>query len=461
MKRRQQKIWSTVLALLVLGMTHPTGTLAQEDPWSMRHAVLFGMLHDERIEGSSLESESQQELYFRLNGQWRYRLSEQYSVFSQALGFYSTDEVIEDSDLGQAPVRRYLELRQLYFEAQDVVAPGFEFVIGRKRLREASAIWLDQDTTLLGLSLERTRYNFNLGVAEDFRAMRSDKSDYRAEDEDLQRVIFSADLQWQYKNHIGFDYYTLRDRSDASNFNGSASVEGNDFDDPDVRWLNWRFSGERMHGADWQLGYSAHFAKQSGSVVRYTDATTSSSLPVDASLRLVTLTGQTTNTALGKIVGLQWARTSSGEGGEGRFFQTGLESNRLHLQSPRLSLYRFNDAYRPELTNLEVLGVFFAAELSPNTSFGAIFNQFRRPNERLPIGSSRFDAPLQDGRGNLGMGADVVWQYAPRAVSRMFSRQRFRFRISYFDAGSAYQGASAQDSLDDKTTARIEWEGVL
>ncbi len=164
-------------------------------------------------------------------------------------------------------------------------------------------------------------------------------------------------------------------------------------------------------------------------------------------------------------VGGAYARGSGG-GNDGRseqFMQTGLESNRSSFTGVESRLHRFGEAFRGELSNLQVASAFASWKLREDYDASLVYHRFWRIDEQQDVGQSGIVAPLQNGEKDIGQEVDLVLTkylrqgLLPASMSEHLDDRSalVRLRGGVFKPGDAYAGGT--DSLMHRAFVDFIW----
>src|SRR5690606_1237962 len=157
-----------------------------------------------------------------------------------------------------------------------------------------------------------------------------------------------------------------------------------------------------------------------------------SSAPLNYWAQVMWLTGEREHDveAWGLDLGLRWklapnwsigggyARGSGGgsdDFGSKQFVQTGLHSNRSNFTGTRSRVHRFGEAFRGELSNIQIASLFASWNLDEQYDASLIYHRFRRLEDNQSTGDEGISAPLVDGEKDLGQELVLV-------VTRYFDR---------------------------------------
>src|SRR5690606_18623302 len=295
--------------------------------------------------------------------------------------------------------------------------------LGRQRLRSNDGTWRDSNIEALAWTFDTTLLTANLGVAQRFSEYRTDLDDLAPEDEDRLHLYGDIAHQWRPGHWIGANLH----HSDDS---GHLPDPGERIDELDKRytgqltWLGLNADGDFFNRrSSAPLNYWAQVmwltgerdSLQSGFVGGEQVATGSREHDVDAwGLDL----GLRWKLAPNWSIGGGYARGSGGgsdDFGSKQFVQTGLHSNRSNFTGTRSRVHRFGEAFRGELSNIQIASLFASWNLDEQYDASLIYHRFRRLEDNQSTGDEGISAPLVDGEKDLGQELVLV-------VTRYFDR---------------------------------------
>jgi len=348
-----------------------------------------------------------------------------------------SDTVEVDSGSGsnpREPDKSYLALREFWVDYGGLTAyPGEHLRFGRQRVRSDEGTWWDTNIEALRWTFDTTLLQANVGVAERYSDYRTDIDDLAPEDEDRQHLFGDISTQWKPGHRIGF-------KAHHSNDDGDLPDVGEEIDEltknytGDLTWLGINADGDffNRHSqspfnywaqATWLTGQRDSITKAGGLV------TGSASSDVDAwALDLGLRWRLDENWKLGGA----YAQGSGGgdEDNSKQFVQTGLESNRSAFTGTRSRMHRFGEAFRGELSNLQVASLFASWTLREEYDASLVYHRFWRSDDNQDSGSGGVIADLEDGEKDIGQEVDVV-------LTRYFKEGLFPASLGWVDEPSA------------------------
>lgn len=332
--------------------------------------------------------------------------------------------------------------------------PNESLRLGRQRIRGDDAQFIDQDIDALRWIFDTTLLDAEFGVARQFSSYRSDGIEVPPQQRDRSYVFGDVAYDWMAEQRLGLRVMYADD-------NNHLRPEGADFDptqrDTRVRQA-WIGAFADSHAYDWQLAQRgtqrlAYWSSATwlvGSRERAPDDGGIVAPHVDENVQAWTAEAGGRLRLLGPLqLGAAYSYSSGGNPGDTgtQYEQSGIQSNYSRFTGTRALIYRYNEAYRPELGNLQAATAFLSA-VAGDYDASLVYNRFQRPHRAGPVRSDALRvAPVQDSH-DLGQGIDLV-------LSRYFSLHQalaaepayaqdddsssvIRLRGSVFDPGAAY-----------------------
>lgn len=409
-----------------------------------------------------------------------------WSAFAQAQAVAATDAIssdtIDEADSSSDPReadKSYLALREFWINYASNLTPyPGEFTrIGRQRLRTDDGFWRDTNIEALRWSLDTTLLRAEIGAAERFSDYRTDYDDLAPDDEDRTHLFADLAYQWQPGHWAGVNLH----HSDDS---GNLPDAGTPVDRLDKRqagkltWLGLHADGDFFNRrSSMPLNYWAQVVYQTGDRDSYavTDV---------AGTRIAGAHGSEDVSAWAVDLGLRWtidpnwslgagyARGSGGgdgDYGDGKFTQTGLQSNRSNFTGTRARIHRYGEAFRGELSNLQAATLFGSWRLNEDYDASLIYHKFWRVDDNQAV-ESGINATLDVGgtAQRLVPGEKDIGQELDLVVTRYFNQgfvpagwgwdetsTLVRLRGGVFKPGDAY--GSQTDSYMHRAFVDVVW----
>jgi alginate production protein len=413
------------------------GLLAASSAWAADAPKNFGL--DMKI---TAQSEDDRDLGTRDGGDvngigldlrpWAYGERGDWSAFAMGQAVTATDTIETDplqraggdgetassssrSDARQ-PDDSYLALREFWVDYRGLTAyPGERLRFGRQRLRSDEGTWWDTNIEALHWRFDSTLLQADIGVAERFSEYRTDLDELAPEDEDRRHYFAGLAYQWTPGHRIGAKLHHSRD-------DGSLPSVGERIDElskrhtGDLTWFGLHADGgiDERNSRN-RLNYWAQLTWLKGDTdqlqqqVIGDERVASGSRSQDVDAWAVDLGLRYSLDEHWKI-GAAYARGSGGgdEDESRQFMQTGLHSNRANFTGVESRLHRFGEAFRGELSNLQVATAFSSWQLGEDYDASLVYHRLWRVDGDQDIGDSGVDAPLVAGEKDVGQEVDLV-----------------------------------------------------
>lgn len=416
---------------------------------------------------------------------WVYGERGNWSAFAMGQAVTATDivetDTLQDSDDSEGtgtsrndarePDKSYLALREFWVDYRGLTAyPGEHLRLGRQRVRSDEGTWWDTNIEALRWSFDTTLLRAHAGIAERYSDYRTDLDELAPEDEDRQHFFGDISTQWTPGHWVGIKAHHSRDNGDLAN-PGEAIDEMDKRFTGDLTWLGINADGDFFnHRSTQPLNYWAQATWLNGDIDELQQTVigdqrlASGSRNVDVNAWAVDL-GLRWNIDENWRVGGAYARGSGGgdDDSSEQFRQTGLESNRSNFTGTNARMHRFGEAFRGELSNLQVATAFTSWKLDDDYDASVVYHRFWRVDDNQDVGDSGIVAPMQDGEKDVGQELDlVVTKYfkqglLPASMAENLDERSalVRFRGGVFKPGDAY--GSGTDSLMHRAFVDFIW----
>ena len=413
---------------------------------------------------------------------WAYGEHGNWSAFAMGQAVTATDTIETDplqadgedstqrSDARQ-PDKSYLAMREFWVDYAGLTAyPGEHLRVGRQRLRSNEGTWWDTNIEAVNWRFDTTLLQANVGIAERFSDYRTDLDDLAPEDEDRRHYFAGLDYQWTPGHRIGANLHHSRD-------DGHLARPGERLDElskrytGDLTWFGLHADGGFFErNSRNRLNYWAQFTWLKGDTdqlqqqVVGNDCIATGSRSQDVDAWAVDLGLRYTIDDNWKV-GAAYSRGSGGgdEGKSRQFMQTGLHSNRANFTGVESRLHRYGEAFRGELSNLQVASAFSSWQLGQDYDASVVYHRFWRVDGDQDVGDSGITAPLVAGEKDIGQEVDLVLTryfkqgLLPATVAEQLEDRSalVRLRAGVFLPGDAY--GSGTDSVMHRAFVDFIW----
>jgi alginate production protein len=418
---------------------------------------------------------------------WAYFQRGDWSAYAMAQAVAATDTIetdplqspdldeassgVSDNDNDRQADDSYLAMREFWIGYSGFTAyPGEELRFGRQRLRNDDSFWRDTNIEALNWTFDTTLLRAHLGLAERFSEYRTDIDELAPEDEDRQHLYGDIATQWTPGHWVGLNLHYSHDDGDLP----SPGEEVDALDKDTTGDLTWVGLSANSDAFDWRnqqtLNYWASAIWLEGDRDQLLTTSGPAGQPIASGKESANVNAWGTDLGLrwsfdpSWRAGIAYARGSGGgDDGEDNFQQTGLESNRNSFTGTRSRVHRFGEAFRGELSNLQVATLFGSWQLRDEYDASLVYHRFWRVDGDQPLGDSGVNAALVGDDKDIGQEVDLVLTkyfkegLLPASMSQAIDEPSalVRFRGGLFFSGDAY--GSGVDSNMHRAIVDVIW----
>jgi len=351
-------------------------------------------------------------------------------------GNNETDNTVDPSDARERD-DHFLALHEFWIDYAGLSAyPGESLRLGRQKIRSPDGLWWDTNIEALRWNFDTTLLNAHFGIAERFSDYRTDLDELAPEDQDRLHLLADISTQWRPGHWAGLK---LHHSDDSGNLPAVASTvdELSKTYSGKLTWLGAELNGDFYnHRSTLPVNYWASATVLSGEAdiqrPRTVSGVRQAGTPENQDVEAWAIDlGLRWNIDERWRLGTTYTRASGGAEGEDskQFVQTGLESNRANFTGTNTGIYRFGEAYRGELNNLQAVSLFAAWNLNQGYDASLIYQRFRRVDAEQDSASG-LQAPLEAGDKDLGQEFDLV-------LSRYINEGQMPAELGWLNASSA------------------------
>ena len=458
----------SLAAMALAGAVAPLTAHAMQIDWRLKTTVA-GVADSGRDLGLA-DADDTREAYIDATPWVHLQFDENWAAFARVRAYAPTGTLLqsgEDNNNLSASDQAFVGLRELWIEYGGLTSyPGEALRIGRQRVRNDDTQFFDQDIDAVRWIFDTTLLDADLGVARQFDTYRTDDVDIDRQQKDRTYAFGSLGWDWQARQRVGLRVVHASDDNDLPPL-GAAVDPGERLTSGEQTWINLALDN---HPYDWRqiqpLSYWVSATWLTGSRERASAAAADPVDPANPDAMVVAArddedvrawsgeAGLRVRVAGPVQAGVAYAYSSGADDDAGhQFEQTGVQSNVSRFTGTRAQIYRFNDAFRPELGNLQAATAFVSVN-GTRWDASLIYNQLRRPEENGPVVSDGLRVAPTVADHDLGRGVDLVLtRYfdlahlsadAPPYTPDDIGDSSVRVRGSWFEPGDAY-GPDAKD----------------
>ncbi|NKF22424.1 alginate export family protein [Solimonas marina] len=450
-----RSMWPLAIAA-AFSLSAPLAAHAMDFEWRLK-ATAAGVADSGRDLGLNDASDTR-EAYVDVTPWMHVQFSPDWAGFVRVRGYAPTGRLLQpgDDDNNESATKKaFVGLKEAWIEYGGLTSyPGETLRIGRQRIRNDDTQFFDEDIDAARWIFDTTLLQADLGVAHQFDTYRTDNIDLPQEQDHRTYAFGSLAYDWRAHQRVGMRVVYAGDDNHLPDA-GEPVDTSKRLTKSKQAWINVYFDD---HPYDWRDQQAVSYWLQGTYLTGSRD-----SVSYDPVTGLVTTSNDGANVdawegegglraKLNQNVQAGVAVAHSGGGGKAQYEQTGTQSNYSRFTGTRSQIYRFNDAFRPELGNLQAATAFVSAS-GGQWDGSVVYNKLRRPDDRAPVVSDALSVTPSVRDHDLGQGVDVV-------VTRYFDLSgaggataytpddtgdsSVRLRASWFDPGKAY-GSDAKN----------------
>lgn len=325
----------------------------------------------------------------------------------------------------------YFHLREAWIRYHGLTSlPGEHLTLGLQRLRNGDGLWWDADIEALVWQGDTTQLDWLLAVGQEFDTYRTN-SDLLTRAGDTLRWFGNVKWDWTAYHSIGATFMQSRQYlSDPESAGQDTAIGVN----ADSFWLGLTVSSGWEHRNPYtSLAYKAEWIMQKGDSLQQSSSTTDiGSTDIDAHAFDVGLRYDFEHLSIGAM----YTRGSGGGDANtsSQFSQTGLHSNRTRAFGNRQYVFRFNEAFRADITNLSYAGFFASWSFSSKWEAIMLAGLYNKTDEFTPVYVGGREIAVIDGQSEVGKSLDMNLTFYPDD-GWFLNLNVLRLRAGYFNPG--------------------------
>ena len=375
-------------------------------------------------------------------------------------GFQSTDTG-EISSLDS-----FLELRQSYFQFNNVITKPVGLRIGRQKIKENYGLWWKQNFDSLKLTYDTTVFNGSFVVGQDMFSYRTSGDDFTENEKKITRML--AEGSWQY--YYGHFFETrLMFQNDHSGIAVGDIEKTGDPDDRDGKllWGGIRASGKTpafTTGTD-KISYRVDLmavtgnedvATIAGGIITAVNDKKVKGWAFDASAD-IPLPNIRPILHLGYAFGS--GDSNPADNSDHAFRQSDLGGNFSRIGALSESTDNYGTVLKPQLTNIHVLSAGMTMPVFKASNVGVIYRYYRLDEPTTALASSNINNTLDGVNHQLGQGLDILFNVnilKKERINNSYIRNVvLRNSLGLFRSGSAYGTADGEIAVHGLVELKI------
>jgi len=419
--------------VLILMLSSFAAPAVQLDPWLKPGFTIRDQNH--RPSASSIEADSffiegRLGLSDTLTNEWSWFIDARTQVFTKDASLIDDNELERSIDNDE---NYFLQLREAWIRYAGLTNyPNEYLTLGLQRLRERTGLWWDVDIESLSWYGDTTKLDWLIAFGQEFETFRTE-SKLLQQNEKVFRVFGETSWDWQAYHSIDVRFaHATQDGDPLINLNRLSGIGNN----VNVNWLAIGLSSEwteQRYASQW--AYRLEWIEQRGDTTFL--STTNQTLPKDIRSRAFDAGVRYTFSNNTVSIGLTFVKGSGGntETETNNFSQTGLHTNRARHFGNDQYMYRFNEALRADLSNLEHMSVFVSWDPYAYLQTVVMLGMYSKSDDQQPIFVTGRPIDSVAGEKYVGKSADVNLTYYPQNQT-FWNMNLLRFRVGVFTPGA-------------------------
>jgi len=319
----------------------------------------------------------------------------------------------------------YLDINELYINSYNLNYNMLNFVIGRKIIKDYNSIFYNSSLDLVGFYNlhDLLLYEIYFGTRFNNLQLSDNYNQFKLNIKNIKFLIAKASYEYAFEKYINLLYLY----ENSYHTSTSEKRKGN--------WFSIRFHNNILRKADKLLLYGN---------ISYLNGR--KKLQGNSSGKLF-------------LAGFMYEPQKWDNKGIGvsivhaddRFFQPYISNNKSDFLSKNLSFRYFGFFLDPELSNINILNLYFKYKKSPFSTYMLSLHKYYKDNKNKRIYSSRFTVNT-DNKKDIGNEIDIFYKYNNELNDYWF------FGFSYFLGGDAFKKTTdIKDGFSVKVNYRHYW----
>lgn len=430
---------SILVGLSLFAALSGTHSIAQEqgldwDPW-VKLAV-SSREQNHRPGNNSLSADSWlAEARLAVSGQamghakWSWKIDARAQTSgSNALLFDDDNDLFREQNSGD---NYFLQLREAWVRYHGLTSlPGEYLTLGLQRLYDGHGLWWDTDIESLTWQGDTTQLDWLVAVGQEFDTYRTN-ADLVTRAEDTVRWFGKVEWDWTAYHELGVKVMqSSQSLSDLTIARRDTAMGVN----ADSLWLGVHVSsGWERRNPKGLIAYKLEWIMQQGESLQSLDGIALTQLDIDANAIDAGIRFDFEKMSFGAM----YTRGSGGGTAEKSelFSQTGIHSNRSRSFGNRQIVHRFNEAFRPDISNLTYSGIFVSWALNQRWESVLLAGHYQKTDGASPIFVGGRSIAVVNGNVDVGNSVDLNLTYYPEDGD-FYNLNVLRLRAGVFEPDS-------------------------
>jgi alginate production protein len=340
--------------------------------------------------------------------------------------FYTDDRFIVSYDNYNNNISNgaYFDINELYVNSYDLFYNMFDFVIGRKIIKDYNSLFYNSSLDLVGFYNlhDLLLYKLYFGTRLNNFKIKDDNNAFGVNTKNIRFLILQAEYQYYLNHYLTFLYQY----ENSNNTQMREKRKGN--------WVSLRSYNTSYNKDGDKLFYYGNIAMLNGK-----KNTQNSNRGSEFLAGIM----YEPSTWLNKGIGASFVYSSRD------YFQPYIANNKSNFLSKDLSFRYFGEFLDPELSNIDILSLYYKNIIDKNSLYLFSLHKYWKNAKDRDIYSSRYIIPTGANK-DVGQEANFLYKYLQK-------NYYWQFCLSYFLGGKAFNQAQEKDGIGAKINFRYYW----
>jgi hypothetical protein len=342
--------------------------------------------------------------------------------------FYTDDRIAYSYDKYNNNISNglYFDIHQLYINSYNLFYNMFNFIIGRKIIKDYNSLFYNSPLDLIGFYNlhDLLLYKIYFGTRFNNFKIKDDDNAFGIDTKKIRFLILQASYQYYLDHYVNILY----EYENSDHTNMIEKRKGN--------WISIR-------------SYNTYYNENGDKIFYYGN--------------LAFLNGKKNNgnsceggelfggfmyepaSWINKGIGASYAYSSK------NYFQPYISNNKSDFLSKNLSFRYFGEFLDPELANINILSLYYKNILDENSLYLLSLHKYWKTSKSSDIYDSRYVINTGDKSKDVGEEVDFLYKYMQK------NYYYWQFGLSYFLGGNAFDQAQKKDGISAKINFRYYW----
>lgn len=342
--------------------------------------------------------------------------------------FYTDDRIALSYDNFDNSVSRglYFDIHQLYINSYNLFYNMFDFVIGRKIIKDYNSLFYNSPLDLIGFYNlhDLLLYKIYFGTRFNNFKIKDDDNAFGIDTKKIRFLILQASYQYYLEHYVNILY----EYENSDHTNMIEKRKGN--------WISLRSYNTSYNADGDKMFYYGNVAFLNG---KKNNGNSCEGSELFGGFMYEPASW------INKGIGASYAYSSK------NYFQPYISNNKSDFLSKNLSFRYFGEFLDPELSNINILSLYYKNILDENSLYLLSLHKYWKTSKSSDIYDSRYVINTGDKSKDVGEEVDFLYKYMQK------NYYYWQFGLSYFLGGNAFDQAQKKDGISAKINFRYYW----